>query len=134
MRLKKTCVAEEGSTQVRVPTDTAQTASHTTRQALQILRGRVGQCVGIQMRPALFDGIQFGSLSGKYLQAQPVTMAAEGLPGEPAAMSRQPIPEQDHRPTAVTLQVVQEAHDVPAANPSPMQRQQPARAPAVGAG
>jgi len=127
-------MAEEGSTQVRVSTDAAQAASHAPRQALQILRGRVGQGGGVQMSPELFDGIQFGGISGEWLQAQPVAMVAEGLTGEPAAMSRQPIPEQDHRATSVTLKVVQEAHDVPAANPSLMQRQQPARAPAVGAG
>lgn len=127
-------MAEEGSTQVRVSTDAAQTASHAARQALQILRGRVGQGGGVQMSPELFDGIQFGGISGERLQAQPVAMVAEGLTGEPAAMSRQPIPEQDHRATAVTLQMVQEAYDVPAANPSTMQRQQPARVPTVGAG
>jgi hypothetical protein len=79
------------------------------------------------MSPELFDGIQFG----ERFQAQPFAMVAEGLTGESAAMGRQSIPEQNHRATAVTLQVVQEAHDVPTANPSTMQGRQPAGAPAV---
>lgn len=96
MVLKKARMAEEGSTQVWVPVDAAQPASHALGQAIQILHGRVGQGGGVQMGPELFDGIQFRGIGGEWLQAQPVAMVAEGLTGEPAAMSCQPIPQQDH--------------------------------------
>lgn len=127
-------MTEEGSTQAWVAMDAPQPASHAGAQAVEIVCGRVGQGGGVQMGPELLDRIQFRGVGREWLQAQPVTMVPEGLHGEPAAMSRQPIPQQDHRAAAMTLEAVQEAHDVPTADATALQRQQPARAPTVGTG
>ncbi len=65
-------MAQEASTEVRVPMDTAQPASNASGQAIQILQGCVGQGGGVQRGPELFDGIQFRGIGGERLQAQPV--------------------------------------------------------------
>ncbi len=86
------------------------------------------------MGPELFDRIQFRGIGGQRFQMQPSPMACQGLSGNPAAMSWQPIPQQDHRAAAMAPAAVQEAHHVPTADAAAMQRQQPARTPAVGTG
>lgn len=127
-------MAEEGSTQAGVAMDAVYPASHPGAQSVEIVGGRVGQGGGVQMGPELFDRIQFRGISRQGFQMQPAAMACQGLSGEPTAMSWQPIPEQDHRAAAMTLEAVQEADDVPTADAAAMQRQQPARAPTVGTG
>jgi len=134
MGLKKTCVPEEGSTQVWVVMDSVEAASDPGAQAVQIVGGRVGQGGGVQMGPELFDRIQFRGIGGQRFQMQPSPMACQGLSGNPAAMSGQPIPQQDHRATAMTPEALQEADDVRTADAAAMQRQQPARAPCLEEG
>jgi len=127
-------MAEEGSTQAWVAVDTVKPVSHSGAQSVEIVGGRVGQGGGVQVGPELFDRIQFRGIGGQRFPMQPAPMACQGLSGNPAAMSWQPVPQQDHWAAAMTLEAVQEADDVPTADAAPMQRQQPARTPAVGTG
>ena len=134
MGLRKAGMAEEGSTQVWVAMDSVEAVSHPGAQAVQIVGGGVGQGGGMQMGPELFDRIQFRGIGGQGFPMQPGPMAGQGLRGEATAMSGQPIPQQDHRAAAMAPEAVQEAHHVPTADAAAMQRQQPARTPAVGTG
>ena len=131
---EKTGVAKEGSAQRKVLIHPMQPAAHSAGQVIQILLDRVGQGRGVQMRPKLLDGVQFRGVGRQGFQPQPVAMAGEGPLGETTAMSGQPVPQQDHWAAPMALQPVQEARDVAAADTTPMQGQQPARAPTVGGG
>lgn len=108
--------------------------SHSGAQSVEIVGGRVGQGGGVQMGPELLDRIQFRGIGGQRFQMQPSPMACQGLSGNPAAMSGQPIPQQDHRAAAMAPEAVQEAPNVPTADAAAMPCQPPACTPAVGTG
>lgn len=99
MGSKKACVLEETPSHFRVTLDVSESPAHTAPQSREILRGRVGERRGVQVRPEWFDGIEFGGIGREPFHAQPATVPLQRRAGEAAAVCREAIPhEQDPTP------------------------------------
>jgi len=62
-------------------------------QLPEVLRAEVWQLVLLPVRPQILDRIQFWRIARKELHPQAPALLADELPGGAAAMTRQPVPD-----------------------------------------
>lgn len=125
-------MAEEASSQPGMSLDTLESSTHASAQAPQIVGRGIGQSGGVQMRPELFDRIQFGGVSREPLHVEPRAMALDGSAGEPTAVGREPIPQQNDWVPPMAFERGEKTHHLRSADPAAVQGQQPTRTLSVG--
>ena len=69
MASKKTCRGEEGASEGWTPVDPTDSAPDSLAESLQVFHRSVGQGGGVQMRPELFDRVQFGGVGRERFDA-----------------------------------------------------------------
>src|SRR5262245_16322100 len=102
----QTCVTDEGVSQVRPPTHTAEPRSKGLREGGELRPAVVGEFAALDVAEDRFDGVEVGRIAGQALGREPVPLAGQvGAHGR-APVSGQAIPQQDDvLPTEVAAKV-----------------------------
>jgi len=125
MGSKKARVFEEAAAHSRTSAHALNAGVDPTAKSAEVVDRRVGQGGVIEMIPERFHRIQFRSVSGQPLYRKPPPVLPQSALDPVAAMSRQPIPQQNHPLAAMTPQGVEETDHLRSLDPAGMHRQQP---------
>lgn len=119
---------QESAKHIRMISEAAAPAAQLLTDRCQAVGTEVCVRRSLEPSPYAFHGVEFGGVRREAMDRKPSALGADIVQGFAAAMGEESVPDQNHRPSDVAAQVLEETDNLPRADGPRMSHQKHARA------
>lgn len=123
---------QEAFGQCRTATDASGATADGSLDLAEVLGGEVGQFVGVEVGPAVFERVEFGRVGRQEFGVEPVALGLEPGLGLAALVRREAVPQEHHRAAHMATQRAQKGHRAFRIDAAGLDRQKQTHPPSVG--